>query len=150
MIRKFPAVAVVVTLTAWSLAAAQAPVAQQKHHAVNEKAAKTVNDCMIECEKCAAHCAHMVMNGQKEHFRTMQLCNECGAVCGLTHKFIYCQSPVLNHQADACAKICDACADACEKAGANDAMMKKCAQMCRECATACRTMGKAEARPTAN
>jgi len=148
--RPIRTLAVVVVLAGWSLAAAQAPVPKEKHAAVNEKLAKTIIDCMIECQKCAAHCGHLVANGQKEHFRTMQLCSECAAVCGLTQKFVYCESPVLNHQAEACAKVCDVCAEACEKGGATDAMMKKCAQACRDCATACRDLGKANARPTAN
>jgi hypothetical protein len=40
----------------------------------------------------------------------------------------------------ACAEICRACADECDRLGRNDEMMQLCAEECRRCAEACARM----------
>ena len=108
-----------------------------------DRTAKLLNECMLHCQVCAAHCGKLAEEGKKEHFQVMKICAECAEVCALTGKLTICRSSVLGFQAEACAKICDRCAEHCEKSG-SDEVMKTCAKFCRDCAKACREQSAAE------
>ncbi|MBL8796623.1 MAG: four-helix bundle copper-binding protein [Planctomycetia bacterium] len=119
------------------------PQAQDQRHMHLDRTAKLLNECMLHCQICAAHCGKLVEEGKKEHFQSMKLCAECAEVCALTGKLAICRSAVLGHQAEACAKICERCAEQCEKSGGDEAM-KACAKFCRDCAKACRELSANE------
>jgi hypothetical protein len=123
----------------------QAVLAGDKDHKEHEqfhKCAKACAHCMLECESCARHCAHLVAGGEKKHARTLATCTDCGDFCALAAKVVARQGPTAGTTCEACAKVCDVCGKACEEVGPRDEHMKRCARECRECARACREMVK--------
>ena len=107
-----------------------------------DKCARACTDCMLECESCAHHCAHLVAAGKKEHQRTLGTCTDCAVFCALAAKIVAHHGPMAVPACEACAKACDTCGDACEKVGEDDAHMNCSAKACRDCAKACREMVK--------
>src|ERR1051325_10580683 len=47
------------------------------HDSMFAKCAAACNDCQRECDSCATHCATMLSQGKKEHFKTLQTCQDC-------------------------------------------------------------------------
>ena len=78
--------------------------------------------------------------GSREH-QTMLA--DCIAICGVSHNFLHRQSPLHVHTCGACAEICRACADDCERMGQGDRQMSECALACRRCAESCERMSSA-------
>jgi len=111
------------------------------HHEHFLKCAKACGACAMQCDSCYSHCAHLVIGGQKEHARTMALCNDCGLICGVAAGLSARGGPLAATQCEACAKACDVCGAACEKVK-DDKHMADCAKACRDCAAACREMIK--------
>ena|SRR5581483_10157433 len=116
--------------------------AQDHHHGeAFVKCAKVCADCQVECSSCFHHCARMVIEGKKEHAKTMALCTDCAECCALAAKLSARQGPLAVMACENCAKCCDECAAACEKFK-DDKHMAHCAKTCRDCAKACREMVK--------
>ena len=68
------------------------------------------------------------------------LCDICKKSEATVHLTQIVESKLLKVDlCEACAKVCDDCAAACEK-HPNDEHMAKCAKECRTCAKACREM----------
>lgn len=105
------------------------------------KCAKACAVCMLECESCQTHCGRLVLEGKKDHVKTMRLCGDCGSICATAAKITSRQGPLSVTLCDACAKACDTCGAACAKFP-DDAHMAKCAKACKDCAAACREMIK--------
>jgi hypothetical protein len=121
---------------------AQEKVAKKEaphEHGDTHKCAIACAQCMLACEACAHHCATLVIDGKKEHARTMGTCVDCGEYCGLAAKVVARQGPLAVTACEGCAKACDQCGTACEK-HPEDEHMKACAKACRDCAKACRDM----------
>jgi hypothetical protein len=119
-----------------------APVLRAQDHPHAEhfmKCARACADCQLECDSCFAHCKAMLVEGKKDHARTLQTCVDCAECCSLAAKLSARGSPFAVYACEACAKSCDDCAAACEKFP-DDQHMKKCAASCRTCAKACRDM----------
>lgn len=110
--------------------------AEHFHHCAKECAA-----CMLACESCARHCAHLVAEGQKEHMRTLGTCSDCSEFCAAAGRIVSHRGPMSVAVCEACTKACDTCASACEQFP-HDEHMKHCAKACRDCAKACREMLK--------
>jgi hypothetical protein len=110
-----------------------------KHHEAMMACAKACAACQLECDSCLAHCKHLLSEGKKEHAPTAQSCGDCAAFCVLAARLTARTSPHSGLACEACAKMCDDCAAACEK-HPNDEHMAKCAKECRTCAKACREM----------
>lgn len=110
-----------------------------KHAAVFDQCAKACSDCQRACDACAAHCAHLLAEGKKDHLRTLQTCQDCATHCVAAACIMSRHGPFAD-------LICKACADACARCGkecdrlSNDPMMKKCADECKSCEKACREM----------
>ena len=101
--------------------------------------AKACSDCQRACDMCSAHCLALLSDGKTQHAKTMQLCNDCAAVCATSAQIVARHGPLMNVICNACADACNQCAKACD-AQKDDAQMKYCAEQCRLCEKACRTM----------
>jgi hypothetical protein len=101
--------------------------------------AKACSDCQLACDSCSNHCLMMIAEGKTEHIKTMQLCNDCAAICASSAQLVARHGPLMILICTACAEACNQCAAACEKMK-DDAHMKRCAEECRRCEKACRTM----------
>jgi hypothetical protein len=116
-------------------------VAKDEHHTAFMDCARACGECALSCDACAAHCAKLVADGKKEHLKTLQTCQDCGAFCG-TSAFITAKAgPFSDLICTSCADACKRCGDECEKYK-SDTVMKKCAEECRKCEKACRDMLK--------
>jgi hypothetical protein len=114
---------------------------EHEHDDAYHTCAKACAHCMLACESCARHCAHMLEKGEKKHLKTLATCADCGDFCALAAKVTARRGPLSATTCEACAKVCDACAKSCEEFP-SDEHMKKCAVACRDCAKACRDMVK--------
>jgi hypothetical protein len=101
-------------------------------------------ECIEMCQECARACAAMIpyclrQGGLHAELAHIQLLLDCTAVCTLAGGFLMRGSAQHSITCEACARICDCCAESCEKF-AGDAEMRRCAGVCRECADSCRRM----------
>ncbi len=74
-------------------ATAQQPDAHHEHFV---KCAKGCADCQVSCDSCFHHCATLVENGKKEHFKTMNACVDCAEYCA-GGQVIRSSKPVLGY-----------------------------------------------------
>lgn len=121
---------------------AQPPVQKSPdaaHKAAFEECAKACHECQRICDACSHHCVHLVANGNKEHLKTMQACQDCAAFCEMTGRIVSTMGPFADIAVDSCATACHRCAAACDRFP-DDAHMKKCADECRRCERVCRNM----------
>jgi len=114
-------------------------LADEAHHGQHEKCAKACADCALKCSSCSAHCTHLVLDGKKEHAKTMRLCQDCAAICATAAKVAGRVGPLAVTICESCAKCCDTCGKACEE-HPGDKHMAECAKACKDCAKACREM----------
>jgi hypothetical protein len=128
-------------LTAFAGSRASADEPHGKHAELFSKCAKACAECMQECDSCYQHCAGLVVEGHKDHAKTMKLCVDCGEICSASAKLASRLSALAVILCEACARACDECAAACGKYP-DDAHMAKCATACRNCAAACGEMIK--------
>jgi hypothetical protein len=94
--------------------------------------------CALECAACERHCLTLVAGGDKKHLTPLVLCQDCADLCGLTAKVVVRRGPSWALMADACAKLCKACAEQCGKF--DHEQMKRCAKACEDCEKACRAV----------
>lgn len=114
----------------------------EDHHASHFKnCAKACADCQLECQSCHHHCEELVAAGNKEHFKIMKLCSECGDICAVAANIVSRHGVLSAIICEACIKACDECGQACAHLATDD-HMKKCSEECKKCATACREMIK--------
>ena len=73
--------------------------------------------------------------------RCIQLDRDFGTVCWTASQLMSRDSEFVKQIFNACAELCDACADECEKHWHME-HCKLCAQACRTCAEECRKMAK--------
>jgi len=119
----------------------QAPkkVKDSHHSDMMMSCAKACSDCQRACDMCSAHCVAMLTEGKTQHAKTMQMCNDCAALCAVSAQIVARHGPLLQVTCTACADACNQCAKACD-AHKEDEHMKHCAEQCRLCEKACRTM----------
>lgn len=105
-----------------------------------------MENCIQLCWECRDTCqdtlySHCLPTGGKhaetEHVKLMA---DCIQACQAAADFMRRNSRLHASECAACADVCEACAQSCERLG--DAEMKRCAEICRRCATSCREMGK--------
>lgn len=92
--------------------------------------------CSLMCTSCADACSAEPMDMRQ----CIRSCLDCADVCGSatriaarrTGQNIY----VLRAMLETCAKVCDLCAEECERHDHDHCRL--CAEMCRECANDCR------------
>jgi hypothetical protein len=113
--------------------------AHSTHDGIFNKCADACNDCQRECDSCANHCAHLMVDGKKQHFTTLQTCQDCADACSAAARVVSRHGPFSHMICEACAQACDKCATECEKFK-SDERMARCAEECRKCLKACREM----------
>src|SRR4051812_37477385 len=65
------------------------PAAHKDHlHGQAAKCARACADCMLACESCAHHCAHLVAEGKKDPLRAVGTCADCGELCAAAAKVV--------------------------------------------------------------
>lgn len=93
-------------------------------------------DCHRACEQTMVHClAQGGPHATRDHIRLLMDCSE---ICALTSDFLSRGSPFHRQTCQACAMICEECAEDCLTF--NDPIMNRCAEACRACAKSCREL----------
>jgi hypothetical protein len=108
-----------------------------------------MQECQQNCQQCHAICTetaqHCLQKGGKhaeaDHIRLLL---DCAQICQISSDFMLRGSPLHTCTCGICAEICTACAEACERMGGQDSMMKQCAETCRRCAESCHQMAHAK------
>jgi len=106
-------------------------------HERNESMLNALNDCVAECNHCAAAC--LEEQDVAMLTRCIKLDIDCADVCRLTASLIARNSEHAQHLLKECVEICNACANECEKHSHME-HCRMCAQICRQCAEACSHM----------
>ena len=119
----------------------QQKAVHMEHHEAMQACAKACSDCQRACDSCATHCAHLAVEGKKEHVATMMSCQDCATVCAAASQITSRGGPHSVLICESCAKACNQCGAACEKFP-DDKHMKACAEECRKCEKACLAMVK--------
>jgi hypothetical protein len=91
-------------------------------------------DCARICEETMLHC--LKTGGDHADIQHISILTDCAKICKLNADFMIRKSSVAQEIMDACAKICDKCAESCESL--QDDKMDICVKACRDCAAACR------------
>lgn len=120
--------------------------ARAQEHAHDDHG-KALNECAAICGRAAHHCLGELRKGggdAETHARAHELAMDCQQCCSLATDLTSRGSPVAHHAHAACAEVCRACAEGCEKV-AGDKLMQDCARACREAEKHCRAMAKAGA-----
>jgi hypothetical protein len=86
------------------------------------------------CSEAASHCAMLWTD--RSDAREVQLLQKCARICRTSAASFVVGSSLLTQIAAACAKLCEECAQVCDRF-AKDRDMAVCAQLCRACARAC-------------
>src|SRR5690348_1797686 len=78
--------------------------AHSAHDEILRKCADACNACQRECDSCALHCAHMLVNGKKQHMITLQTCQDCADVCAAAARVVSRHGPFSHILCEACAQ----------------------------------------------
>ncbi len=105
---------------------------------VHEDCLKACADCAKACDMTFNHCYHEVVQGKKEHAKSMRLAAECAGFCGLSACMIAKMSPLMVYSCMACADACKTTYAEVEKFDSDE--MKVAAKKLRECEKSCREM----------
>ncbi len=103
-------------------------------------AAPALQACIVAC--LAAHAALRAQVGASPGVRGAaespleRLLRDCSEVCLATAQYLRSESVFLQRMCEACAAMCEECADASFAAGGLDAVVGA----CRECAACCRAL----------
>ena len=101
----------------------------------NEKLIHALGNCINHCNYCADACF------DEENVKMMVDCirtdRVCAEVCSTLNQLLAMQYKDVTDLVKYCIKICNACADECEKH--THQHCKECAKACRDCAAACET-----------
>lgn len=93
--------------------------------------------CHATCEATLSYC--LARDGILADRTHMLLLLDCAEICATSAGFLLRSSSLHRYTCRACAAICGACADWCDRLQ-RDAVMKQCATTCRECAASCEEM----------
>lgn len=99
-------------------------------------AARHAMFCSLMCTSCADACSAETMDMRQ----CIRSCLDCADVCDATARLAVRRTgqniDVLRAMLETCAKVCDLCAEECERHDHDHCRL--CAEMCRECANDCR------------
>lgn len=109
-----------------------------EEHTALEHCAHLCHECQDACLALVPHC--LSLGGPHAAPEHIGLLLDCIAICGTSHNLLHRASPLHRETCRACAAICAACAEDCERTARGDGDMMKCAETCRECAESCRKM----------
>jgi hypothetical protein len=105
---------------------------------IDKKTAELVNvidDCVKICNNCVTK--DLREPDVPKMIRCIQLDIDCSDICTLASRYLSRDSEFSNDILDKCAKICDSCAEECEK-HPDMPHCVECAKICRKCAQECR------------
>jgi hypothetical protein len=103
-------------------------------HEKNMELLTALNDCVIECNHCAAAC--LEEKDVKMLAKCIKLDIDCAAICQLMASLVARGSEHGNHLLKECAEVCEACAAECEK-HTHMEHCRRCAEACHHCAELC-------------
>ncbi|WP_034918874.1 four-helix bundle copper-binding protein [Gillisia sp. CAL575] len=99
----------------------------------NEKMIHALGNCINKCNYCGDACL------DEENVKMMVTCirtdKVCAEVCSTLNQLLATDYKDVDDLIKYCIKVCNACADECEKHEHDHC--KECAQACRECARVC-------------
>ncbi|WP_173917152.1 four-helix bundle copper-binding protein [Halobacillus sp. Marseille-Q1614] len=105
-------------------------------HLEYQSTIEKLHECMEACNHCYNACL------QEEDVKMMAGCirtdRECADICGFFEQALTRGTPFVSELAEACAKICEACGEECNKHDHDHC--KKCAEACFACAEECRKL----------
>ena len=113
------------------------------HNAQMRECIENCTQCHSVCTETAQHC--LQMGGKHAEAAHIRLLLDCAEICQTSTDFMLRGSAKHTITCGACAEICLACAEECERIGPEDRMMKHCADICRTCAESCRQMAHMKA-----
>lgn len=93
-------------------------------------------ECMQACNHCLEAC--LLEDNPSEMRECIRLDRECADICAFAAQVMSRNSPFAKELGGLCARVCEACAQECEKY--DHKHCQACARACRECARACREM----------
>lgn len=101
--------------------------------------------CAHLCHECEDACLALIPHGLArggEHASNDHIGRllDCVAICSASRNLLRRRSVMHRETCRACAAICEACAEECDRAGPGDGAMANCAAICRRCAEHCRHM----------
>jgi hypothetical protein len=94
-------------------------------------------NCATDCLQCENSC--LDEHDVKDMVKCIRLDRDCAETCIFTAKMLASDTVFFNEISILCAKICDDCADECEKHASHMDHCRICAESCRRCAEACRS-----------
>ena len=99
----------------------------------NEKLLHALGKCINHCNNCADSC--LDEENVKMMVQCIRLDRVCAEVCAATNQVLVTKYNDVQGLLDFCIKVCNECADECEKH--DHQHCKECAKACRECEKAC-------------
>lgn len=105
-------------------------------HQQFESCIDACNTCADACDHCAVSC--LQEQDPKPMARCVALDMDCAQICRLAASYMARGSEFAIALCQACAEVCDACGDECQKHQMQHC--QDCAQACRRCADECRRM----------
>ena len=97
-------------------------------------------DCVQDCLNSHAVCldtAMSLLQKGNNYADPVRILLDCSELCATNAHFMMRNSPVSGSLFQACAQVCNHCAEVCDEIGEND-----CANACRASATSCEQMAK--------
>ena len=115
------------------------------HKGANRMGGDALSRCAEECFDCAAvcvSCADACLSEDKLDMlvQCIRLDLDCADICEATGRVAVRMAGAAEtgrHLLQACAAICTACGDECEKHASKHEHCRICAESCRRCAAAC-------------
>ena len=103
-----------------------------------------MEQCIQNCQNCHHICLETVTHclqkgGKHAEAAHIRLLLDCAEICQTSANFMLRGSEQHTRTCNACAAICEVCADACAHMG-DDPPMRNCADACRRCAESCQRM----------
>jgi hypothetical protein len=100
----------------------------------NKSLMNALGNCITHCNYCADACL------EEENLKMMVSCirldRVCAEVCSTLHQILATRYDDVDDLVRYCMKVCEACAQECEKHEHDHC--EECAKACRDCAEACR------------
>ncbi|TCI69192.1 MULTISPECIES: four-helix bundle copper-binding protein [unclassified Exiguobacterium] len=102
-------------------------------HRIYANELETLRDCVETCNYCLESCLEEY--DVKMMVDCIRLDRECAAICSFLAEAMTRDSAFVPELARACAVVCKACAQECEKH--KHAHCQECARVCVQCASMC-------------
>ncbi|TCI30059.1 four-helix bundle copper-binding protein [Exiguobacterium sp. SL-10] len=102
-------------------------------HQIYANELETLHDCVETCNYCLESC--LEEHDVKMMVDCIRLDRECAAICSFLAEAMTRDSAFVPELARACAVVCKACAQECEKH--KHEHCQECARVCFECASMC-------------